>query len=548
MLIPSAMKRFIVLLPLFLLVLFASAQATVVTQGKSFSKVLKGSTGDLFTVVCGSFAKDGRHLLYVEEGLTPKVVRLDAQLVPSEELALKDLVIDGIKWTGVTGIVENGALRCLLVSNGKKSAEYGIGTVNANGPLAITGLRKLAAFDLNYVNDPAFTMVSRPLPDPILFTRGLAYVQKERLIASPDGKRYLLNHFTNEAKGDKQFHFAVLDKDFTVLSTGSATLPYEDAKSSIHQILFSNEEVVRLLTYVFQCKSEEQLGDKNCHELHLTTVEDGGKTVSDILVEKNFISSARFCERGGDRLAIALRYGSLTGTPGVVLTFDPKDPKLKPTPLATQRLPSIHKAKLMAYGDPAADPKKTVSRTAKVPNEIVDLAPAWDGGLLVLETFLENMFQLPMGEAIAIRHLNGPVRATYVQANDSIGWQTVVDRALMTTAGQLYEGCSWTTTDKGPLVFLGQTPRGFEAIMRAGIEAGTQKGALPAEPQVLRAALLSRTGEVLANGLVLGMEETFIPSPNVAVFEGDGTRALVKSYDRGNQYRFTVVDLAKLGQ
>ena len=189
MLIPSAMKRFIVLLPLFLLVLFASAQATVVTQGKSFSKVLKGSTGDLFTVVCGSFAKDGRHLLYVEEGLTPKVVRLDAQLVPSEELALKDLVIDGVKWTGVTGIVENGALRCLLVSNGKKSAEYGIGTVNANGPLAITGLRKLAAFDLNYVNDPAFTMVSRPLPDPILFTRGLAYVQKERLIASPDGKR-----------------------------------------------------------------------------------------------------------------------------------------------------------------------------------------------------------------------------------------------------------------------------------------------------------------------------------------------------------------------
>ena len=542
------MKRSFALLPLLLVALFADAQATVVLQGKPFNKALKGSTGDLFTVVCGSFAKDGRHMLYVEEGLTPKVVRLDAQLVPSEELVLKDFVIDGVKWTGVTGIIDNGALRCLLVSNGKKSAEYGIGTVNTAGPLAITGFRKLATFDLNYTNDPAFTMVSRPLPDPILFTRGLAYVQRERLIASPDGNRYLLNHFTNEAKGDKLFQFAILDKDFTVLSNGSATLPYEDAKSSIHQILFSNDEVVRLLTYVFQCKSEEQLGDKNCHELHLTTVEDGGKTVSDILVEKNFISSARLCERGGDRLAIALRYGSLTGTPGVVVTFDPKDPKLKPTPLATQRLPSIHKAKLMAYGDPSADPKKTVSRTAKVPDEIVDLAPAWDGGLLVLETFLETMFQLPMGEAIAIRHLSGPVRATYVQANDSIGWQTTVDRALMTTAGQLYEGCSWTTTDKGPLIFHGQTPRGFEAILRSGVEAGTQKGALPAEPQVLRAALFSHTGEVLANGLVLGMEETFIPSPNVVVFEKDGTRALVKSYDRGSQYRFTVVDLAKLGQ
>ena len=519
----------------------------MVQQGKPFSKVLKGSSGDLFTVVDGLFAADGRHVLYAEEGLTPKVVRLDALLQPTEELVLKDMLIDGLKWTGVAPVVVNNELHCLLVSNGKKSAEYGIGTVNTSGALSITGFRKLASFELPYVNDPAHTLAERPLPDPILFTHGLAYAQQERIVRSTDGF-YLLNHFTHNGKGNKRFFFAYLDKDFDVLWNGSVELPYEDAKSSIHQIVLAPDGVIRLLTYVFQCKSEEQLGDKNCHELHLTTITESGKTVSDILLDKDFVSSARMLERDKGRITLALRYGSLTGQPGMVVTFDPADPKLKPVPLIPQRLPSIHKAKLMAYGDPTADPRKAVSRTAKVPDEIVDLLPASDGGTTVVETFLENAFPLQMAEAIAMRHLSGPVRVTHVLPNDSLGWQKVIDRALMTTAGQGYEGSEVMTGAGGLLLLHGHTPKGYEAILRAGTEATGEKGSMPAEPHVLKAVIVDKEGQVTSEGTALMMEEAFVPCPMGVLLEPGGTKALVKSYDRGTQYRFSVIDLAKLGQ
>ena len=532
---------------LFALGTLVSAQATLVQHGKPFSKVLKGSNGDLFTVVDGLFAKDGRHVLYAEEGLVPKVVRLDALLQPTEELVLKDLAIDGLKWTGVAPVVVNNELRCLLVSNGKKNAEYGIGTVNTSGTLAITGFRKLAAFELPYVNDPANTLAERPLPDPILFTHGLAYAQQERIVRSTDGF-YLLNHFTHNGKGNKHFFFAYLDKEFDVLWSGSVELPYEDGKSSIHQIVLAPDGVIRLLTYVFQCKSEEQLGDKNCHELHLTTITESGKTVSDILLDKDFVSSARMLERAKGRVTLALRYGSLTGQPGMVVTFDPSDPKLKPTPLIPQRLPSIRKARLMAYGDPTADPRKLVSRTAKVPDEIVDILPASDGGTIVVETFLENAFPLQMGEAIAMRHLSGPVRVTHVLPNDSIGWQKVVDRALMTTAGQGYEGSEVMQGASGLLLLHGHTPKGYEAILRAGSEATGEKGSMPAEPQVLKAVIMDKSGQVTGEGTALMMEDAFVPCPMGVLLEPGGTKALVKSYDRGTQYRFSVIDLARLGQ
>lgn len=539
------------LLSAFALIAFsasAQAQATLVQHGKPFTKSMKGSAGDLFTVVDGFFAKDGRHVLYVEEGLTPKVVRLDAELQPNEELVLKDYLVDGVKWNGVMPMVEKGNLRCLMVSTTKKGSEFAIGTVNTMSGLTIQGFRKVASFDMPYANDPANTMAARPLPNPILFTRGLAYAQNERLVRAADGQHMLLNHYTHNGKGNKRIALAYLDNDFTVLWQNTIELPYEDAKSSIHQILLGDDGTVRLLTYVFQCKSEEQLGDKNCHELHLTTITEGGKAVSDVLIDKDFVSSARILERDKGKVAVAIRYGSLTGQPGIVMTFDPADPKLKPTPIVSQRLPSIRKAKLMAYGDPAADPRRPPSRTAKVPDEIVDLFAAPDGGLLVVETFLEYNFPLPMGDMIAMRHLSGPVRVSHVQPNDSLGWQKVVERALMTTAGQPYEGSVAVAMEDRMLLLHGQTPRGYEAILRAGNDAAGTKEPRPAEPQVLKAVFMGLKGEVLREGTALLMEDGFVPCPMGVLLDWGGSKALVKSYDRGTQYRFSLIDLDKLGE
>jgi len=536
----------------YLSIVFAHAQSTVTQQGKPFTRSVKNAAGDLITVVDGVFGKDGRPLLYIEEGLTHKVVRLDAQLVPAEELVLKDVMLDGLKWNGVAPITDGGALRCLLVSNGKKAAEYGVGTVSADGTLSLTGFRRIASFEQIYATDPTHTLVRRPQPDPILFSMGLAFSQQERIVRSADGGHYLLNHATHNGKGNKRFFFAYLGADLDMQWSGSVELPYEDAKSSIHQISLTDDGTIHLLTYVFQCKSEEQLGDKLCHELHLTTISEEGKTVKDVLLEKDFVSSARFCERGGGRIALAVRYGALTGQPGVVMTFDPADPKLKPTPVLDQRLPSIHKAKLMAYGNMDPGEKKAVSRTAKLPDEIVDLLPAWDGGLLVVETYLDNAYQIPMGDAIAMRRLCGPVRATYLAANDSIKWQREVDRAFMTTAGQAYETVGIAMNGSGVTLTYDHTPRGMSAILVSGnappddAKKGNVEG--PAEAGVLKATVLDREGAVVSEGTALSNEDGFMPCPMGVLLEGTGQRALVRSYDRGTTYTFTAIDLSKLGK
>ena len=58
-------------------------------------------------------------------------------------------------------------------------------------------------------------------------------------------------------------------------------------------------------------------------------------------------------------------------------------------------IPSIKKTKLMAYGAIDGGAKKAApSRIAKVPNEIVELLPAWNGGLVVVETFLDHLLTL----------------------------------------------------------------------------------------------------------------------------------------------------------
>jgi hypothetical protein len=64
---------------------------------------------------------------------------------------------------------------------------------------------------------------------------------------------------------------------------------------------------------------------------------------------------------------------------------------------------------------------------------------------------------------------------------------------------------------------------------------------------VLRAAMVDDNGVVGKEGTLLLIEEGFVPCPMGTLLQPGGTRALVKSYDRGTQYRFTLVDLAKLG-
>lgn len=541
------MPRALVTIATLLSACHITAQPTLVQHGKPFSKSLKGASGDILTVVDGLFRGDGRHVLYVEEGLTPKVVRLDAQLQPNEELVLKDHLADGVKWTAVMPLVEGKRMRVLLVSATKKGSDFAVADVATDGALAISAIKRITGFQMPYANDPSNTMAARPLPDPILFTRGLAYAQNERIVRPPSASHLLLNHCTHNGKENKRVGLAWLDKDMTTLWEATAELPFEDSKSTIHQITVDDEGTVRLLVYVFNCKSEEQLGDKNCHELHLATITERGKAVSTVLIDKDFVSSARILPRPKGKVAVALRYGSLTGQPGLVMTFDPADPKLKPTPVVSQRLPSIRKAKLLAYGDPAADPRKPPSRTAKVADDIVDLLPAADGGLRVVETFLEQQFPLQMGDAIAMRHLGGSVRVSQVLPNDSIGWQRVVDRALMTTAGQAYEGSVAVPMDKGLLLLHGHTPRGYEGILRAGSEAAGTKELRPAEPQVLKAAFLNDQGEVQRQGTALMMEDGYVPCPMGIVLDWGGTQALVKSYDRGTGYRFSAIDLGKLG-
>jgi len=524
-----------------------------VQQGKPFSRVIKNAQGDLHTVVDGVVGVDGRALLYVEEGPVHKVVRLDAQLQPSEELALKDQMFDGLKWNGLCPVIVGGDMKVLFVSNQKKGAEFGVGTVLANGPVSISGFQRIASFDHPMSGDLSNTLARRPLPDPILFSRGLAFAQSERLVSSSDGQRHLLNMFSQDTKGNKHFWYACLGSDLSVQWSGMKELPYDDVHSTVHQVSLADNGDVHLITYVFKCKSEEQLSDKLCHEVHLTTLTDQGNTVKDLLVDKDFVSTVRLCERGGGKVSMAIRYGALTGQPGLVITFDPKDAKLKPTPVVDQRIPGIRKVKLTTFGAMEGDKKPSTSRTAKVPDEIIDLIPAWDGGTVLIETFLENNFELPIGDAIAMRHLSGAVRASYLDVNDTVRWQHTADRAYMTTAGQAYETAGFALDDNGLTLVFGHTPKGLNGILALGNtpeEESKDKKAKtgPAEPGVLKAVMLDRTGKVVNEGTALRPEAPFTACPMELLTDPTGHKALMRCFDRGTQYSYALIDLSSVGK
>lgn len=543
----------------FLIATLGLGQAAKVQVGKPFTRVVKNASGDLHTVVAGVLVEDSKALLYVEDGLVHKVVRLDAQLVPTDELVLNNYAFDGATWNGMGPLVVDGALHCLLVSQGKKSTDFAIGIVSTTGPPTLSNVGRIATSDLPLSSNASNSLAHRPLPDPILFNKGLLYAQDERIIASPDGQHFLLNNFTLDEKGNKQFWCAYLDKNFKELRSGTMELPYPDFKSRIHQISLANDGTIHLLTYLFKCESEEQVSDKMCHEIHLTTISEDGKTVKDLLVDKDFVSTARLCEREGGKVSMAIRYGSLTGQPGVVMTFDPADPKLKATPLVDQRTASIHKTRLMGYGSIEPNAKKTTtSRTAKIPDEVVELMPAWDGGLLLVETFLEPAFQIPMGEAVAMRRLAGDVRTSYIASNDSINWQHVNERAFMTTAGQAYEGVDIHYSNEGLTLLFDHTPKGLDAINVSGqapTDEGEGKGkgkkdkiASPAEAGVLKAVTLDTQGKVVAEGTALIHPDGYMPCPSGSILSSSGKVFLVKCFDRQTTYGYGLIDASKVGQ
>lgn len=553
----STLRSFV--LPALFIGCAAFGQSALVGSGAVFSRTFKNIGGDQHQVISGLQLPDGNTVMYVVEGGVHKVIKLNSELVPSDEVPLQAVAFDGATWTGVAPLVVEGTMHCLLVSQGKKTADYAIGVVEARGAPALGRLRRIASSELAHSADPAYTLASRPLPDPILSNKGLLFAQQERIIAAADAQHFLLSNYSVNDKGAKRFWFAYLDKEFTVLWSGVKELPYADSKSRIHQIQLTNDGSIQLLSYVFGCASEEQMRDKLCHELHLTTLSERGNAVNDVLIDKDFVSTARMCPRDSGKVSMAIRYGALTGQPGLVLTFDPKDPKLKSTPVVDQRVPSIYKTKLMAYGSiEAADQKKTPSRTAKVPDEIVTILPAWNNGLLVVETFLDEGFQVPMDGAIAMRRLSGDIRTSLVGANDTVLWQQVTPRAFMTTAGRDYEG---VYVELGPdriTLMYDHTPRGLDAILKSGIqapdaEASEGKGkkakvAEPVEAGVLKAVTLDPSGAVVTAGTALLGNEGMIPCPSSIIQARSGTSYLVKSFDRNTSYRYSLTDLSKMAE
>lgn len=537
--------------------IIAHGQAAKLDVGQAFSRVAKDANGDVYAVMGGIMVGDKEGLLYVEDNMVQKVVRVDGQMNLAEELALKNVAFDAALWNGVTPIIVDGTLHCLLASTGKKSTDFAIAQVDSRGAPALGVIKRIASSEILFKNDPTNSLPYRPVPDPILLSKGLQYAHTERIVAAPDGQHFLLNTYTNDEKGNKRFWFAYLDKEFTELWSGVATLPYSDENSRIHQISLANDGTIHLLAYRFPCETEAQKSDKLCHELRLTTLTERGKTISDILVDKDFVSSARLCERDGGKVSMAIRYGSLTGQPGWVVTFDPLEKKLKPTPLVDQRIPSIKKTKLMAYGSIEPGAKKGMpSKTAKVPNEVVQLIPAWDG-LVLVETFLETAFEVPMGEAIAMRRLGGDVRTSFIAANDSIKWQHIAERAFMTTAGQSYDGVDVHLNANGITLLYDHTPKGLDAILQSGqapvIEGEEKKSkkekiAAPAESGVLKAITLDPRGTVVAEGTALIHPDGFMPCPEGSVEGASGKVYLVKTFDRKNSYSFALIDASVVGK
>ncbi len=521
------------------------AQDAILRAGAPYPKTVKGLEGDVQLVANGITDLAGQPVLFVMEGNGYRAVRLGAGMKPSEDLSLAQQTFDGAKWDAVSSIVADDKLHILFVSNTKKSADYGIGRLNTEGALSVQDFHRVASFDHPNVFDPGNTTCRKTLPDLILFDSGASYDQSERIVASPDGKHYLVNHYTAQEKGKKKFWFACLDKSFQKEWSGVAELPFEDVGSDIHQIVLDNNGRIILLTYNFPCADQGREGDKLCHETHLTVIKDQGAHVKDLLLEKDFVSSARVMAKDNGKLLIAIRYGALTGQPGFVVSLDTMMAKLKPTPLMDQRVPAIRKTKLTTFGlpDDGSGKKPTGTRAAKVPDEVIELMPAWNGGTLLLEGFRDQDLQVQLGEATAIRTLHGAVRATYLDATDSIRWQQTVDRAFMTTAGEAYGSAAFKLLPEGLLLAYNHTPGGIEAINNSYADnSGKKKEKAPIEKSELKLAFIPANGGAPKDRSVGKPEGDFTICPMTMVRSRAGDKLWIKAYDRGTQHQFVEVD------
>ncbi len=182
----TPMNRHVAFICASLLSFLAMGQVAMVKQGQQFERTGKNLFGDQHNVVDGVLTADGSALVYVQDLQVPKVVRIDANLSPADELSLKDIPFDGATWTGV-GPVDRGRYDALLVGlPGEEGRRYAIASVNDRGAPVLNGMRRIATSQLPYVNEPTNALIYRPQPDPILLNQGLHFAQKERLIASPD--------------------------------------------------------------------------------------------------------------------------------------------------------------------------------------------------------------------------------------------------------------------------------------------------------------------------------------------------------------------------
>jgi len=520
----------------------SSAQDSI-RAGGSYTKTLKGLEGDVQLVANATTDLNGMPVMFMMEGNGYKAVRLGGDLKPGEELALTQQTFDGAKWDAASSIVVEDKLHILFVSNTKKTADYGIGRLNTEGALAIQDFHRVASFDHPNVFDPSNTTCRKTLPDLILFDSGASYDQGDRIVASPDGEHFLVNYYTTAEKGLKKFWFACLDKSFQKEWSGSIELPFEDVNSDIHQIVLDNSGRIIVLTYLF-CGDVARQGDKLCHETHLTVLKDQGTRMKDVMLDKDFVSSARVMPKDDGKILVAMRYGALTGIPGTVVSMDTAMAKLKATPVVDQRVPAIRKTKLTTFGmpDDGSGKKPTGPRAAKVPNEIIELMPAW-GGTLLLEGFRDQDLQVQMGEATAIRTLHGAIRATWLDATDSIRWQQTVDRAFMTTSGESYGSAAFKVSTDGLLLAFNDTPGGLMEINNSYAEAtGKKKDKPPVEKSQLKLAMIPAKGGAPKEKTIGRPEGDFTLCPMTMVLSRAGDKLWMKGYDRGTQHQFFEVD------
>ena len=64
----------------------AYGQAAMEQVGTTFQRTSKNMSGDVFAVTAGVLVNDKEGVLYVEDDLTPKLVRVDQQMNIAEEV------------------------------------------------------------------------------------------------------------------------------------------------------------------------------------------------------------------------------------------------------------------------------------------------------------------------------------------------------------------------------------------------------------------------------------------------------------------------------